>query len=185
VVMPLNWKAFQRAYPSGEEPVLLQRLAAAAPMEASRPEPSGPHLREQLLAIPAGSARTELVRRHLTELLAGVLGLEPGAIDSTKTVGTLGLDSLMAVEFKNRCERSFELSLPATMVWNYPTIAALTAYMHDRLYLITVPTAELPHQDELVPSLPIIETRAAEVLRDVKELSEETALRELIGAHGT
>ena len=57
------------------------------------------------------------------------------AIDVEKPMGTLGLDSLMGFELKNRCEQSFGLALSATMVWNYPTITALVGHLADKMGL--------------------------------------------------
>jgi NAD(P)-dependent dehydrogenase (short-subunit alcohol dehydrogenase family)/acyl carrier protein len=191
VVMRVDWGTFRRAYPEGEEPPLLQRLAATAPVSAllapaktSRKEESKPRAREQLLTLAPGAARAEFVQQHLMELLASVLRLDAGAIDPTKTVGTLGLDSLMAVEFKNRCEHSFGLSLSATMVWNYPTIAALTKYLSDKLGLGTAPAPESQIAPAFVPAPATTDARAAAVLSDVTDLSEEAALQALLGTRG-
>jgi acyl carrier protein len=116
------------------------------------------------------------------ELLADVLRLEPAAIDSHTTLGSLGLDSLMAVEFKNRCERSFELKLSATMVWNYPTIAALAGHFSDKLGLAMA--MEAPASVERASSAAPApdDARATDVMRDVNDLSEQAALQALLGA---
>ncbi|MCC5670510.1 acyl carrier protein [Nostoc sp. CHAB 5784] len=39
------------------------------------------------------------------------------------------MDSLMAVELKNRLESTLSCSLPATLVFDYPTIEALVDYL--------------------------------------------------------
>ena len=72
---------------------------------------------DQLLALDSGEARRAFLESHVGSLVAAVLKLEPEAIDVQKPLGTLGLDSLMGFELKNRCEQSFDLTLSATMVW--------------------------------------------------------------------
>lgn len=41
----------------------------------------------------------------------------------------MGLTSLLALELRNRLERALGRPLPATLTWNYPTVAALAAHL--------------------------------------------------------
>jgi hypothetical protein len=45
----------------------------------------------------------------------------------------MGLDSLMTLDLRNRLEASLGLSLSATLVWNYPTVATLTEYLAGKM----------------------------------------------------
>src|SRR5690606_26806295 len=49
-------------------------------------------------------------------------------VDVHKPLKTMGLDSLMAVELRNRLENSLGVTLSATLVFNYPTIALMVPY---------------------------------------------------------
>jgi myxalamid-type polyketide synthase MxaE and MxaD len=183
VVTRVDWTGLGR---NGPLPPLLKRLAAAAPVASAEPLPqdSSVTLRDRLLARAPGNDRTQELELLLRELLAGVLKLDPAAIDSHMTLGSLGLDSLMAVEFKNRCERGFDLKLSATLVWNYPTIEALAGHFSDKLGFTK--TVELPASVPRAPLAPAPEdTRATDVLRDVNDLSEQAALEALLGARNT
>jgi acyl carrier protein len=69
-------------------------------------------------------------KRRLTELvraqIATVLGHPNAAgIEARASFQELGFDSLMAVELRNRLGRASGLSLPATMIFDYPNAAAL------------------------------------------------------------
>lgn len=44
-----------------------------------------------------------------------------------------GLDSLSAVELRNELTATLNLELPATVIFDYPTVAALSVYIGDRL----------------------------------------------------
>jgi acyl transferase domain-containing protein/NADPH:quinone reductase-like Zn-dependent oxidoreductase/acyl carrier protein len=69
----------------------------------------------------------------LREQVAAVLRLSVERVPEDKALRSLGLDSLMALELRNRMERHLRLTLSATLVWNYPTISALAAHLENRL----------------------------------------------------
>jgi NAD(P)-dependent dehydrogenase (short-subunit alcohol dehydrogenase family)/acyl carrier protein len=72
----------------------------------------------------------ELVR----EQVALVLGYERGsAIDPQRTFKDLGLDSLGAVELRNRLNVLTGLRLPSTLIFNHPTTAGMAKAIIDRL----------------------------------------------------
>ncbi|MDO9176097.1 MAG: acyl carrier protein, partial [Actinomycetota bacterium] len=65
----------------------------------------------------------------------------------------MGLDSLMALELRNRLEHATGLTLPATVAWNYPTVAILGAHLAglmgialDEPKAATAPATDAPHE---------------------------------------
>ena len=46
---------------------------------------------------------------------------------------SLGLDSLMALELRNRLETSLGITLPVALVWAYPTISGLAGALCERM----------------------------------------------------
>ena len=46
---------------------------------------------------------------------------------------SLGLDSLMALELRNRLEATLDITLPVALVWAYPTISALAGALCERM----------------------------------------------------
>ena len=81
---------------------------------AARRAPEGERLIARLRDAPAGE-RISLVVTAVQESLAQVMGLEPDRVDPGRPLTELGLDSLMAFEFKERLEGSLgaPLSLEA------------------------------------------------------------------------
>ena len=56
----------------------------------------------------------------------------------------MGLDSLMAIELKNRLEHDLKVTLPATLIFEYPTIHELAEYiLHDLLGLMEKRTTDI------------------------------------------
>jgi len=74
-----------------------------------------------VLAVPPAQRR-ELLQSYLTELVARVLGLSGHALDARQSLGDLGLDSLMAVELKNRIAIDFGVNLPIVTFLSGPSI---------------------------------------------------------------
>ena len=54
-------------------------------------------------------------------------------LDHDQAMESLGLDSLMALELRNRLEASLGITLPVALVWAYPTIAGLAVALCERI----------------------------------------------------
>ncbi|MFC0533385.1 type I polyketide synthase [Phytohabitans kaempferiae] len=107
---------------------LAGRDARRAPDRARRAAPAG-----GLADLPEAeraAAALELVRGHA----ATVLGYDSGArIEPTAQFQQLGFDSLTAIELRNGLTAATGLSLPATLIFDYPTAATLSNHLVSEL----------------------------------------------------
>ena len=103
--------------------------AAAAPETPAKDEDVTAHLQ----ALPAGRARTAFLENQVREQIGRVLRLAPERVPVDQPLKTLGVDSLMALELRNRLERLFKLRLPASLAWNYPTVNQLVPHLASKL----------------------------------------------------
>ena len=69
----------------------------------------------------------------LRRILAHELGLPEAGLDADRPFAELGLNSVMAMSIRREAEQLLGMELSATMLWNHPTIAALTAFLAKKL----------------------------------------------------
>jgi malonyl CoA-acyl carrier protein transacylase len=138
-VLPVSWPAFKRARGGRDFPLFRAQLAAAQDEDVDGTSDFAVRLRE----ARSPAKRRQLVAEGVRETAAQVLRRAPARIDGRRTLGSMGLDSLMALEFRNRLEGLFARSLPATLLWNYPSLDALAAFLSDDAPTLPVPSSPM------------------------------------------
>ncbi len=130
VVMSMDWSVFEEAV-EDRPPFLEDLLSADADDEAA--SASSKDLLSQLREAPA-AAPEDLLVSFLQQEVQAVLRL-PTAPEPTVGFFDLGMDSLMAVELRNRLNRAFadEYVVPNTVVFDYPDIASLARHLTEEL----------------------------------------------------
>ena len=88
------------------------------------------------LAAPLAQAdpakRRQILESMVRDAVTHVLKISPSRLDPRKALGEMGLNSLMAMELRNRLETALGRSLSATLAWNYPTVDALVQHLARR-----------------------------------------------------
>ncbi|MYQ93116.1 type I polyketide synthase [Streptomyces sp. SID4946] len=104
-------------------PPLLKALVGGRPRRTDRA--STVPLAQRIAGLPE-SERADVVLVLVRSEAAAVLGHSSAkAVQPDQAFGDLGFDSLTAVELRNRLNRATGLRLPATLVFDHPTPAAL------------------------------------------------------------
>jgi acyl carrier protein len=177
-VMPINWARFRQVRAAAGHSRLLADLTSQA------------HVAESPLAVETGGGvrdsfatadpeqRRDLLEAYLQQQVARVLKLDPSRVEPSKPLGLMGIDSLMALELRNRLEADLGVAFSATLVWNYPTIVEMIPHVAGKIGLALVAdngepeaNAGLSEQPELID----------DVLGELDDLSDEEALRRLLG----
>ena len=117
-VVNIDWNRWREAHPIVAQSTFFsnQGDATARPVDKDT-------MRSLLAAAPG--EQLELVVNRLREHLAGVVRLPPSKIDSDQPLVTMGIDSLMAVELKNRVERDMGIALPLLQLVKGPSLSEL------------------------------------------------------------
>jgi hypothetical protein len=108
-------------------PPILRRLAGREVARRSpRPAPAGPGSAADRLAGLPEDGRYEVLLDLVCTLMGEVLGYPAGrAVDPGRAFSELGVDSVSAVEFRNRIGAETGLRLAQTLVFDHPTAAAV------------------------------------------------------------
>jgi acyl transferase domain-containing protein/ubiquinone/menaquinone biosynthesis C-methylase UbiE len=188
VVLPAAWSRYaaQVAH-AGTPPAWLrelldrERAALVAPVAArtgafsAAPTTEGAKrtngITAQLTAAPA-ARRRPLLSAFVRERALRALGQPAGrAIDPGRPLGELGLDSLLAVELRNTLATALGRSLPATLLFDHPTIDALTDHL-----LRELSTFDTPQVEVTGPATP---ASPSTIVASIEDLSDAEVERQL------
>lgn len=97
---------------------------------------------DELPQIPV-ERREKYLMEALQKEIAQVMDItEIYEIATEKPLQELGLDSLMAVELRNKFAQQLDLRLPTTLLFDYPTLKELTAHFLEQIHIEVEPEKE-------------------------------------------
>ena len=131
VVMAMDWAVFEEAIE--DRPAFLEELLSSETEDDAESSVSSDDLLTRL-ADTATSERKDLLVSFLQKELQAVLRL-PSAPAPAIGFFDLGMDSLMAVEFRNRLNRALSgvCTVPNTVVFDYPDIEVLARHLDSEI----------------------------------------------------
>ncbi|MFD8993473.1 type I polyketide synthase, partial [Streptomyces abikoensis] len=120
--------AFGRSRPTALFTELPEARAALTPATGDE-RGTATGLRAELAALAEGDRAEALLTLVRTEV-AAVLGFaDPADVPAAQAFRDLGFDSLTAVDLRNQLATATGLTLPATLVFDYPTAETLAAHL--------------------------------------------------------
>jgi NAD(P)-dependent dehydrogenase (short-subunit alcohol dehydrogenase family)/acyl carrier protein len=144
-VLPVSWPAYLEWLGGSRQRQLYRRFAESSTASAVA-DPAGVEdsFVSRFAASLAGE-RLSLIGRLVGTEVATVLGFpSTHSVDPDQGLFDLGMDSLTAVELKNRLQRAVAKPLPATLVFDYPSIQALTDFLARELGVELVASGRIP-----------------------------------------
>jgi phthiocerol/phenolphthiocerol synthesis type-I polyketide synthase D len=149
-VLKLNWQLLREFYAQITAMPLLKYLVAETHDTAETTSVGEDAILPQLLA--AGQAeQLGLVVTYLSERVAGVLRVPAAKLDVEQPLTALGLDSLMAIELKNRIERELKVRIPIVTFLQGPGIVQFASQILEQLAAQQEPQVQVSPGMEPVP----------------------------------
>ncbi|MGP4030333.1 SDR family NAD(P)-dependent oxidoreductase [Actinomadura sp. 3N407] len=155
----------------GTSPAILRDLVGSAPRRRGGLE-NRPVL-EGRLAGRTEAEQTELLLEFIQEEISITLGhAESGAVEPDRGFLELGLDSLTAIELRNRLSDASGRRLPVTTLFDYPTPRKLAARLRELLAPPEEPDGAIRRA---IASVPPERLRTAGLLEAVLALADDAA----------
>jgi acyl carrier protein len=151
-VIRIDWPHWAKTIGSASVPLRFADLANETPLDSARTARTAPRLDRKTLLATAPAERQAKIEEYVREQVGQVLGLSSSKVDIQQPVGQLGLDSLMAVELRNRVEKDLGITLPAVTLLEEPSVASLTAELLVRLEGSAVVSPERPSEVAVLSS---------------------------------
>jgi surfactin synthase thioesterase subunit/acyl carrier protein len=130
LIADIDWNMFRFFIDFSLQPSLFKQIT----VNNKTGNPATESTSSLILSSPPDKAKA-LIEEIVRKKLRMVMLIESiDTIDATQRFNFLGMDSLMAITFVAKLEQHFNCKLPATLVYNYPTIGAARDFIFDLLY---------------------------------------------------
>ncbi len=112
-----------------EIPAVLRNLVPARRARIAESAPVSAGLAGQLAGLDSETAAATVTGFVRTEVATALGHRSPASVEVAKPFSELGIDSLTSVELRNRIGAGTGLRLPASLLFNHPTVELLAAHL--------------------------------------------------------
>jgi len=177
-VLPMDWRRYREQFAGASVPPFLSRVADDRETPAETVASRRPRRLRLELERAAPRKRMNLLLDYVREQALTVLGLPPTySLDAQQGLRDVGLDSLLALELRNRLQSAVDHPLPATLAFDFPTVADMARYLAE-----DVLSLELAVPSQAASAAPVVETALDEIDQLSDEMAEALLSAELSGA---
>ncbi|MBD2776532.1 SDR family oxidoreductase [Iningainema sp. BLCCT55] len=156
----VDWLRFKNIYEfQGNKPLLEKLGQTQIPVKSVKQPGEGGLIKE----LPPGERREHLFK-YIGKQVATILGINQ-IPDAEQGFLDMGIDSLLSIELKNRLEKGLEVSLPASLIFDFPNIQRLVDYLVERVFGWEVNVAV-----DSVPALPPQQIDNDLILQELSDL---------------
>ena len=134
IVMSINFRQWSERFPHVACLPMFQSLGD----RAVQSQVSG--LTEGLRSL-GHTDRMSALAEHVRTQVAAVLRLPAGSLADAMSFFSCGLDSMTALELRNRLENILDVMIPVTAIWRFPTVSALSTHLADQIQPATAASA--------------------------------------------
>jgi NADPH:quinone reductase-like Zn-dependent oxidoreductase/acyl carrier protein len=128
-VMSVNWANLVRASGNNIAPLLTD--VAAGVEIGNRGDSAEDRAFRQMISEMSVKDRNVKLSEFFAGQLARIMGMELEDIEVATPLNAMGLDSLMAIELKNKIESQLQMSLPMAVFMNEPSVATIADYVSE------------------------------------------------------
>jgi acyl carrier protein len=132
LVSVVDWGMFRDIYEVRGSGSLFSLLPSYTAARSDHKRPGT--MRNKIETAPSGE-RQRLLMKYLYDEVAQILHLESEtSLDSQKGFAQMGMDSLMAIELRNRLEDGLGCSLPVTLAFEASNIEQLASHLAHKVF---------------------------------------------------
>jgi acyl carrier protein len=169
VLVPAGFALHRMQSPESVPPLLRRLVSPQARRRAAAASGQPTGLASRLVGLTPDAARVA-VTEAITAAVAAVLGYAAAELPESTPLKDLGFDSLTSLELRNRLNTLTGLRMPTTLVFDYPTVAAIAAHVAGQLQVPAAAAAgaaigrRATDVRELLAGIPIGKLRRAGLL---------------------
>ncbi|MEH2065681.1 MAG: type I polyketide synthase [Nostoc sp.] len=135
-VMQIDWSKFLQQYSGSSYPSFFSEIAPqlqTLPIAQEQQQVYLPQILDQIKASSQEQSQSLLIS-YLSQQIARALGTTTSVLNVMQPLNQMGLDSLMAVELRNRLRTELEINIPITKFLDGVSVVDLTKFVREQLF---------------------------------------------------
>jgi len=170
-ILPINWSRFLQLFPPGSYPILFSEFVRQEGNQVkSGPPPTKQFELLRRLKEASPDDRHSLLMVYIQEQVAKVLGISASQLDIQQPLNNMGLDSLMAIELRNRLETDLGIEVPMVKFMEGLSVSSLATQVIEQL---TEPIQAERLVDQIDLSKGVDLEHAEQILAKLDELDDK------------